>query len=143
MLIHVTYNSYHESGGKTLTNEEWSDRSDSYYSFEVTGAFSEGTTPPGPNFETVPSSIPEQYTGPIWIVWVRYGDGDTFGHSSGHGRIEGAFLLESDANQLCKNIESSGENYKSVHGYNIWDGYFNSLKGIHTEQFLISTSRSQ
>jgi acyl-CoA-binding protein len=78
---------------------------------------------------------PENWVAPeVYILVVQYGTGDTFGHTSGRGAIEGVYAYEADAKLDARKIEcdneDDGQRFESPHGYKRWIGYFESLEDV-------------
>jgi hypothetical protein len=67
-----------------------------------------------------PSKVDQAY-----LVMVRYSDGDTFGHSSGHMYVEGVYKSKKKADKVAKSIEK--DTYK---GYKAWSSYFGGLESV-------------
>lgn len=93
---------------------------------------------------------------PVYLVWIEYSTGDSFGYSS-RGRTEsiGIFTDKQTANELIKALEDFNkkiENYddkykfycKTSDGQEFlyqhapWAGYFEYLDEIHCEHTVIS-----
>lgn len=74
-------------------------------------------------------NIPEE----MYCVWVRYSDGDSFGRSTGNGRIVGLFKYEDLAHKLAQSIADDSYTPKGS-GYKTWNGYFNRLESVEVNR---------
>jgi hypothetical protein len=131
MKIYVAYDSPYESGGEICEGEQDEDfpnHETSYYGFNLKGVYLEPRVGRDYNraFDCDLSVGDKAY-----IVVVRYSDGDTFSHSSGHAEIAGVFSNEQDANNLKKKIEKEDEGLnKDFNDYKPWDNYFGGLESV-------------
>jgi hypothetical protein len=78
----------------------------------------------------------------LWVVAVTYGDGDTFGESSGELAIACATVDYEKAAACAEAIKKDGSNRSKEFdsfaklspgicaSYAAWSGYFNSLEGV-------------
>ena len=69
----------------------------------------------------------------IYVVWVQYSDGDTFGHSTGLGQVLGAFhtLREAEAMQAAIMMDGS-----PIQGP--WHDYFAKLEGVFCKKVSVT-----
>ena len=89
------------------------------------------------NFEAC--KVPDEVynSSSVFVIWVEHSDGDTFGHSTGHGQL--AYATENPEEALeIKGKILKGElewinTQKSLCSYPYWDGYFNSIEDVHVE----------
>lgn len=68
----------------------------------------------------------------VYVVYVRYGAGSTFGHTSGAWEIIGIYEHEDEARSVVKSIE-----YDTYSGYKCWEGYFESLERADYESMVV------
>ncbi len=134
--IYVVHNSIWNHGGESLSDKPFSDTADTYYDFELNGVFLHDVqTSSYVDEMEIEEPIPDH----IFIVVERYTDGDTFGTSFGHGSIEGACHTIEEAQEIKAAIERDEKvhdgTFKSWHGSNVWQGYFNDLESVE----IIST----
>lgn len=72
----------------------------------------------------------------LYVVWVEYGSGDTFGRSEGNYEIAAITEIPEEALAIQKSIEKGkfdDDHPKSVCSYPSWTGYFESLTAVHVE----------
>jgi hypothetical protein len=134
------YISYQErrSGGEPLSNKRWSSRKDTIIDFQLKEAsLQEPSSWYKESFEIECQKLPKT----IYVVLVRYKDGDTFGNSYGHGYIEGVYLSEDRAQKVVEAIREDtyvGEGAtKKSRGYIPWNGYFNRLESVNYHPMVI------
>jgi len=72
----------------------------------------------------------------LFVVVVRYSTGDTFGHTTGKGRLAGAFVDWDKAEELGKKIVKGTETYEDVcsHSCRAWNGYFSHVEDCYVEE---------
>lgn len=70
----------------------------------------------------------------LYIVLVRYGDGDTFSSSNGLGHIEAVCEYQGQAHKIAEQIKN--KSYKSPNGYIVWDSYFGGLEDVSVISLL-------
>lgn len=76
----------------------------------------------------------------LYLVWCEYGEGDSFGSSSGETEFIAVYKTKEKADachKACKNTESGILTYvtetgDSVEIYTPWHGYFEVLEEVHT-----------
>lgn len=127
MRIYVNYKDEYVSGGETVAGQEgepWPSHEDTIYHFEPTNATLSNVSSYHEDLEV---SLTEPLPNALWIVYVRYSTGNTFGRSLGHGSIEGAFVTHDEAKARATEIEKGGP---SIKGYTPWDGYFERLESV-------------
>lgn len=71
----------------------------------------------------------------IYVVLVRYGEGDTFSSSHGLGHIEGVYEHLGQAQKIATAIEN--KTYFSKRGYLPWDCYFGGLENASVVPLLV------
>jgi hypothetical protein len=121
------------SGGQRESDEPYSSRSPEYIEVTFTSLSRESGTFFGHNIEVTD----EVYAADeVYLVVVRYRDGDSFGSSHGNWTVWAAVATEAEAIKIGRDIES-GALHKDGH-YLPWEGYFNSLEGVETHSFRVA-----
>ena len=73
----------------------------------------------------------------IYVIWVQYSDGDSFGHSTGHGQLAYATTDPEEAIEIEEKILKGELDWidspNSICSYPYWDGYFNGIERVHVE----------
>lgn len=115
------------SGGEALSDEQYCDHADAHIEFQPEGLYTEKSS----TQETVGVDFdPTQHVGAdVYMVVVRYYDGDTFGRCYGHWFIEGIYLDRDEALKNKNAIESGSYSKKGC--YNDWEGYFAGLESVN------------
>lgn len=84
---------------------------------------------------------------PLYILWMTYGSGDSFGHGDGYGEILWVFKNADVARQALEVFRADSEQYsiivKDDAGNNITlhnpgSGYFESVNSLQVDTFLLS-----
>ena len=149
--LYLKYHSYSEGGEPINPDDEWPDYEIVYKSFTPTSLHlsQQGWQ------ENIETLVEPEIGKRVYVMVVRYGDGDTFGHSDGNWQVIGAFDNEKEVYAIKKAIERSGELDKedsydtaydcvtaafkpsgiSVHP--AWIGYFNSLESVEIHKMVI------
>jgi hypothetical protein len=127
--VYIEYTSDSE-GGEPLTDDRWSDRSDTHVTLEVKHLYK--SEPKHLFFkdslDVEPKVLEAQF---VYLVVVRYKTGDTFGSSYGNFHFYSVRATQEEALEDKVAIESPrGEKDH----YRPWDGYFERLEDveIHT-----------
>ena len=147
--LHVEYETS-SSGGEALSNEAWSDRSDEVTTFRPTNIFLDREDKTAWRNEDVNSDEDVVAGDSVYLVVVRYGDGDTFGHSTGNYSFWGIYrciekakklkeLIRADYVNNSKKIEEqikelATRDYVSLYD---WRGYFNSLESVEIHPMTV------
>lgn len=138
------------TGGQQESDEPYSSRSPQHIEVTFTSLSRESGTFFGHNIEVTD----EVYAADeVFIVVVRYRDGDTFGTSYGNWTVWAATATEAEAVKIAGSITDGSlvrEAEKAKGGaYFPWNGYFNSLEGVEVHGFRVAakppedTSESQ
>lgn len=130
--VYMTYTEDRE-GGEVCAgqeNDSWPDYEPTTIAFAPIGLFVE----PNQWCETIeigfdPSNKINEY---LFVLIVRYQDGDTFGYTSGYWRVEGIYLSTSEADKIKQKIVSG--KYKK---YEPWNGYFAHLENIEIHRIRL------
>lgn len=129
--LYIKYNqtSY---GGQICEGEEddsWPNYETAYYEYSY--EYATKTTPTNTlSYSTYKSlGVPQEvFSGDkIYLAIVVYGDGNTFGNSSGHHEIIGGFSTRKEAEELLSHVTKDGYDNRNG-GFFPWNGYFNSLE---------------
>lgn len=133
--LYVEYETSSSGGAAISPGEQWSDHEDTITEFSVVGVSLEK-----PNmlyYEHFDIDLPNG-TEEVYVVHVRYGTGNTFGHETGCGKITDICLTKDDAHKILDSIEDNSHRDSSY-----WTGYFESLESSDASAFPIrSTSKS-
>jgi hypothetical protein len=134
MKVKVNYQEDCVERGVPESDEPYSSRSDTIYRFKVLSV--SALEPLNPYFDEIDfdgNKLPDH----VYVVWVSYSDGDTFGRSFGHGSIQGVFASYAEALAAQAQIRSTGKGLpipgKEYTHYAPWDGYFASLEGVEID----------
>lgn len=135
--IYMTYRT-DQSGGEVIDpNDEWSSHEDQYIEFNpiAVAKSAEGLK----WYETISLSFDPSLVDKIFVVIVRYGDGDTFGHTCGNWHVEGGYSTLEKAKTIKTSIENDeyGKSGKKEEHYQYlpWKGYFASLETVEIHSF--------
>lgn len=130
MKIYVSYTE-NRTGGASLSNEKWSDREDTRVDFQLVGvSVVEPTDWYKEPFDLDCQDLPNI----IYVVLVRYKDGDSFGSSYGNGHIEGIYSSEDEAQKIVESIRNKTYT-KNI--YVPWEGYFNKLISVNYHPMMV------
>jgi len=131
------------SGGEPESEEPYSSRSPTY----ITVTFTSLSRESGTFFVHDIKVSDEVYEADeVFLVVVRYQDGNSFGTSHGNWDVFDAVATEDEAIKIAKSIED-GSLVKAVeadqkkgiyHRYILWTGYFNSLEGVEIHSFKVA-----
>lgn len=142
MFVYYTYKES-VTGGHAESSEPYSDRSDAYYDWTLLDLSVEspqdtpynGRAPVGSFVDGswVEGDIKARED--AWAIVVRYGSGDTFGTSYGHGTVA----------CVCTDAVSAGKAREIINGggligdkgYAEWQGYFERLEGVSSERKIV------
>ena len=85
----------------------------------------------------------------VWVLYVTYGTGDSFGHSSGQGEVVWVFTEEAVATKALEDLEKLGtardvvafrfvdEDGEQLHVCNPANDYFSNLEGFHLQSYIV------
>jgi len=141
MFVYYTYKESH-TGGDAKSSEPYSDRSDAHYDWnlkELSITCPQDT--PYNSHAMVGSFVDGSWVegelkarDEAWAIVVRYGSGDTFGTSYGHGTIA---CVCTDAKSAAKAIALIKSGGKVGDSYCEWQGYFERLEDVSSERKLV------
>ena len=132
--VYLTYTEYREGGGAEDPDDRWSSRTDENIDWNLTGCYL--TNKSWPTYtERVEVDFDVQLGDGIWVVYVRYGTGDSFGHTNGAWTIIGVYKNQNEAAKIAEQINL--KTYVSPSGYLVWDGYFESFECCEVEGFIV------
>jgi hypothetical protein len=123
--IFINYDERYESGGEVCKGDEdspYPNYEDTFMNFSVHDITLTNTSPYHEEF-TWAGDVPEF----MYVVYVRYYDGDTFGTTCGKGQIVGAYRTSEEADDIAKDI-NAGKSIEEV--YCVWFGYFSDLESV-------------
>lgn len=120
--------SEYETGGEVCKGDEdssWPSYEPREIDVSVLGIYA-GDEVSLTNYQVDVSFDPEEYIGkPVYLVFVRYTTGDTFGCSIGNPHFAGCYIDEEKAIDIEKQI-----NNNTYGGDKPWNGYFESLDSV-------------
>jgi len=140
------YLDYEESsyGGEVINPEDrWSDRTEEVTEFYPKDLYLDRNKAGIRWAETIEAPFEVERGDIVHLVIVRYGSGDTFGHSSGHWAIMGLTKDEKVASELARRINTDEYDgtEEGVAGYYVgwapWRGYFESLESCDVHTFEV------
>jgi hypothetical protein len=144
MFVYYTYKE-RVTGGVPESSEPYSDRSDAYYDWDLKDLSIERPQDTPYNGRAVVGSFVDdswvegdlKARDEAWAIVVRYGSGDTFGSSYGHGTVA---CVCTDAKSAAKAIEviKAGGTVDDK-GYADWIGYFERLESASSERKVVFT----
>jgi len=156
--LHVEYD-HSEYGGDALSDDKWCDHEDVVVYFKPTNVHLNRANANSWRNEDIDSDEEVKSGDTVYLVVVRYSDGDTFGHSTGNYSFWGAYKNVERAKNLKELIKKDAELIKNRHAskkemiriqnkseklcnqimelatnpyaskYN-WHGYFNDLEDV-------------
>ena len=139
---------YRESstGGEALDpSDRWSSRADTLITAEVEEVLLPGTDPRSCYWESVAVADAKEMIKKgdhIYLVVVRYSDGGTFGHSSGHMSLPIGFLDRDLAYDFAEKVRQKPRTWPKKaafgwDGYCSWDSYFGGLEYVEVERHTV------
>lgn len=131
--IYVEYIS-RRHGGEPLSDEPYSDREPEYIDFYITKCSADKSLV-GISREEHEVNFEPKSGNTVYVVYVRYSTGDSFGHTNGEWSIIDILDSMEHANKLKESIDS-GE-YERNNGHAPWTGYFESLESSNIEKFIL------
>lgn len=135
LFLSLDYNE-NRTGGERESDEQWSSRRPTYITVEFHSLSRGSSRLSNGNIEVTQ----EQYDArELFVVIVRYRDGDTFGTSHGHWTVAGVALTADEA----RKIEAEAHGPKPDSHYREWDGYFNGLESVEIHCFTIRDDNSR
>ena len=127
------------SGGESESSEPYSCRSPEY--IEVT--FQSLSREKGDDFFPYTVEVDEDTYGhdTVFLVVVRYQDGDSFGSSHGNWMVWRTVSSEEEALKIQASIKD-GSLDKDKTTYRPWTGYFNNLEDVEIHGFRVGSHSS-
>lgn len=134
-------------------DDSYPSRETEYKDHEVHGVYSEDAKD-GRGWSCYNESIDVEFDPTpgenVWLVVVTYGDGDTFGSSSGNVCVVGCYNEEAHADSIASDIRADDRDADRDYrrslkksrkerftGYKAWTGYFNSLEGVEVHRLCM------
>ena len=133
--------SEHRYGGDIINPEDhWSSREDEHIEFNALGVVaSRDDADRFPEAFEVKEDVAVGDV--VHVVIVRYGTGDTFGHTWGSWSLMGASTDEEKAQELVdainKDTYTGDEEAATGYSYAPWRGYFESLESCDLHTFVV------
>lgn len=108
---------------REIDQEDSWDQGETYTEVNLLGVYTDKESKYANSWETFEFDgyVPSE----VYIVWVRYSTGSTFGHESGRMLVLGAYETEEEAIAEVK-LVNSGKHPKHY----TWDGYFEKLESV-------------
>lgn len=130
--VYLTYTEYQSGGDLHDPDDRWSCRDDTDIDWHLTGCHL--TNKSWPTYtEQVEVDFDVKVGDGLWVVYVRYGTGDSFGHTNGAWTIIGVYKDQDEAAKIVEQI-----NLKTYPGeYHVWEGYFESFECCEVQGFIV------
>ena len=132
--LFINYEEGVESGGEICAGQEndaWPSYEDTFKWFSVKDITLKNTNPYHETFQCE-GQVPSH----LYVVVVRYYDGNTFGRTCGYGHIEAVLKTKEEAEILEKRIWEDND-FISYRGYNPWHGYFSGLEDVEVHKVMV------
>jgi len=123
MKIYVNYSESRHGGEVCAGQEEdrWPNYKPVMVDFRVGVCTQEAT---GCYYDTVETDFEPTHGETLFVVVVRYSDGNTFGQVNGLGSIQGVFRTAEEAHKLAEQFPER----QGIQGYKLWEGYFSAFE---------------
>jgi len=83
------------------------------------------------SYDSLPAPDDVDTGSTIYLVWAKYGTGDSFGSDGGKYELLEMCLSQEEADKRAKY-------YENVRDYSVpWHGYFEWLDGVYIERFTL------
>jgi len=133
--VYLTYTE-HRTGGEVRAgqeNDDWPDHEDEYIDWSLIGCH---RTRDEKHWlqEEVNIDFDAKVGSTVWVVYVRYGTGCTFGHTNGAWTILGVYEHQGQAEKIKKAVYDKTYNNN---GYVCWEGYFESFESCEVEAMTL------
>jgi len=135
--IHLNYNSSEDGGNTIEPDDPWSSRTDRHRYFYPKTLFINRDDVPTWQSERIEIDFKPEKGTDVFLVVVRYTDGDTFGTSYGNWHIECVFQKRKEAKELKEKIEKeekeyedNGRKWSKDDVYRPWRGYFERMEYV-------------
>jgi hypothetical protein len=136
--LYLTYNES-RSGGYPLSEERWSDREPEHIDFDVRRLYLDRDNARTWQIETLEVDFDVSLGDAVYLVIVRYTDGDTFGYRSGNWHIEGVYKTIEEADEVRSAINKETYTHEqSNHGWLPWVGYFEHLENVDVYPMVVT-----
>ncbi len=113
-------------GGDSLSDEKWSSRSPTYNFFSFNGI--KKNRPINGVYDYIDSPFNPREGQIVYLIIVKYTDGNTFGTRYGNICFQGVYKYSSDAEKVKEAIQSN--TYTGEDKYR-WTGYFQRLEEVY------------
>ena len=138
-ILYLDYNEDRE-GGEALDDADWSDHAPAHISFNLINILKYKEHIGRGWSEEIEVSEEIFNSKTVFLVVVRYSDGDTFGTTFGHWNIMAVYNLKTKARQLKERIENNKLEKTDKYGdwkTKPWTGYFASLEGVEIHEMPV------
>jgi len=132
--VYVLYD-YGCNGGEICEGQEdndWPDREDEYREYNIHGISTEKPERWTIDYESLEVSFPPKVGETVFLVFINYDTGDTFGRSLGHVHFQGVYSSFEEADTTAKSIKNG-----SYKGWAPWQGYFEHFNSVEVESFVL------
>lgn len=132
--VYLTYTEHQSGGDLHDPDDRWSCRDDTDIDWHLIGCHLTNKTWPTYT-EQVEVDFDAKLGDAVWVVYVRYGTGDSFGHTNGAWTIIGVYKDHNKAEKVAEQINL--KTYVSPGGYLVWEGYFESFECCEVQGFIV------
>jgi hypothetical protein len=138
--IYLKYTESRSGGEPIDPDDRWTSHEDEYIDRELIGLFTESFDSPGAITSTGITysekfTVPKSYASAesLYVVGIRYSDGDTFGQTHGYIHWIGLAKTEKEAQKLLETAKSDKKGYKP------WEGYFSDFEADEIHCLLVTS----
>jgi hypothetical protein len=121
----------HKTGGEPLSDGDWPDYSDTDIDWGLQKCFKDKEKAPWLRQVEQVDFVPK-VGDTVYVVYVRYGTGDTFGRVNGAWHILGVYEHQGQAEKVKNSVYD-----KTYKGYKCWEGYFESCESCEVEAMVV------
>lgn len=136
LRVYIEYNRSATGGELIEPEERWSSREDTIVEVEFIRLH---RNPPKERFfyDSIEISHPDMLKlDKLFLAVVRYGTGDTFGHTSGEFHVVGLAPTYQIAEAMLEE-ETKPSKPGDYRSYKCWEGYFESLEGTEVHELSL------
>ena len=121
----------HKTGGEAESDEEWCSYTDTDIDWGLEKCFKTKDKAPWlRQVETV--DFDPKVGDTVYVLYVRYGTGNSFGHVNGAWSILGIYEDHEQAEKIKDSI-----NNNTYDGYRCWEGYFECFESCSVESMVV------
>lgn len=124
-----------QTGGeiyKGYENLDWPSYEDTYIDWEIVN-LTKNDKDKLWSYELVTCDFDIKDSDYVYVVYVRYSTGNSFGSTSGCGHIVGVYKTLEEADKIYNQILNH-----EFSGYTPWIGYFENLESVDYQQFKVN-----